>query len=81
MIDDNDKVRTEENDNEILKDCLMYNNAQVYKNALDVRLDCFGSENLQVAVAHEDLAYATYVNEYSTGEYLTNQRPVFSHVT
>ena len=42
--------------------------AKVYKNALDVRLDCFGSENLQVAVAHEDLAYATYVNEYSTGE-------------
>ena len=41
---------------------------KVYKNALDVRLDCFGSENLQVAVAHEDLAYATYVNEYSTGE-------------
>jgi len=42
---------------------------QVYKNALDVRLDCFGSENLQVAVAHEDLAYATYVNEYSTGKF------------
>ena len=43
---------------------------QVYKNALDVRLDCFGAENLQVAVAHEDLAYATYVNEYSRGEKL-----------
>jgi len=42
---------------------------QVYKNALDVRLDCFGEENLQVAVAHEDLAYATYVNEYSTGKF------------
>jgi len=42
---------------------------QVYKNALDVRLECFGSENLQVAVAHEDLAYATYVNEYSTGRF------------
>lgn len=42
---------------------------QVYKNALDVRLDCFGAENLQVAVAHEDLAYATYVNEYSTGKF------------
>jgi tetratricopeptide (TPR) repeat protein len=42
---------------------------QVYKNALDVRLECFGSENLQVAVAHEDLAYATYVNEYSTGKF------------
>lgn len=42
---------------------------QVYKNALDVRLECFGAENLQVAVAHEDLAYATYVNEYSTGKF------------
>jgi len=42
---------------------------QVYKNALDVRLECFGRENLQVAVAHEDLAYATYVNEYSTGKF------------
>jgi len=42
---------------------------QVYKSALDVRLDCFGEENLQVAVAHEDLAYATYVNEYSTGKF------------
>ena len=29
-----------------------------------MRLDCFGAENLQVAVAHEDMA--TYVNEYST---------------
>jgi len=42
---------------------------QVYKSALDVRLECFGKENLQVAVAHEDLAYATYVNEYSTGKF------------
>lgn len=42
---------------------------QVYKNALDVRLDSFGAENLQVATAHEDLAYATYVNEYSTGKF------------
>jgi len=42
---------------------------QVYKTALDVRLECFGTENLQVAVAHEDLAYATYVNEYSTGKF------------
>merc|ERR1712013_552968 len=41
----------------------------IYKNALDVRLECFGRENLQVAVAHEDLAYATYVNEYSTGKF------------
>lgn len=35
-----------------------------------MRLDCLGAEKLQVAVALEDLAYATYVNEYSTGEKL-----------
>ena len=54
---------------------------KVYKNALDVRLDCFGSENLQVAVAHEDLAYATYVNEYSTGECVdyTTPPPPYPH--
>ena len=40
---------------------------QVYKNALEVRKQSFGGENLQVALAHEDLAYATYVNEYSSG--------------
>lgn len=49
-------------------DCITQS-MQVYKNALDVRLECFGKENLQVAVAHEDLAYATYVNEYSTGRF------------
>ena len=40
---------------------------QVYKNALEVRKQSFGGDNLQVALAHEDLAYATYVNEYSSG--------------
>ena len=35
-----------------------------------MRLDCFGAENLQVAMAHKDLASATYVNAYSTGEKL-----------
>ena len=32
----------------------LLNSNQVYENALDVRLDWFGTENLQVAVAHED---------------------------
>ena len=40
---------------------------QVYQNALQVREDSFGGDNVQVALAHEDLAYATYVNEYSSG--------------
>ena len=40
---------------------------QVYQQALKVRKACFGGDNLQVALAHEDLAYATYVNEYSSG--------------
>ena len=44
---------------------------QVYQQALKVRKNCFGGDNLQVALAHEDLAYATYVNEYSTGKYST----------
>jgi len=42
---------------------------QVYKNALEVRKASFGGENLHVALAHEDLAYATYVHEYSSGKF------------
>lgn len=42
---------------------------QVYQQALKVRKACFGGDNLQVALAHEDLAYATYVNEYSSGKF------------
>jgi len=42
---------------------------QVYQQALKVRKNCFGGDNLQVALAHEDLAYATYVNEYSSGNF------------
>jgi len=49
-------------------DCIS-SSMQVYRNALDVRLECFGPNNLQVAIAHEDLAYATYVFEYSTGKF------------
>ena len=49
-----------------------------YQKHLKVRRTCFGgfylesnipSFNLQVALAHEDLAYATYVAEYSTGRF------------
>ena len=42
---------------------------QVYKNALEVRKASFGGDNLHVALAHEDLAYATYVHEYSSGKF------------
>lgn len=42
---------------------------QVYQTALDVRLSVFGGNNLHVAIAHEDLAYASYVHEYSSGKF------------
>ncbi|PSN31061.1 Amyloid protein-binding protein 2 [Blattella germanica] len=40
------------------------------RNALDIRKAIFGKFNLHVAVAHEDLAYALYVYEYSSGRFL-----------
>lgn len=41
----------------------------VLQNALDIRQAVFGGNNLHVAVAHEDLAYASYVQEYSSGRF------------
>jgi len=49
-------------------DCIA-KSMQVYQNALDVRRESFNGDNLQVALAHEDLAYATYVKEYSSGKF------------
>ncbi|XP_071442757.1 amyloid protein-binding protein 2 isoform X2 [Hetaerina americana] len=43
---------------------------QVYKTALNIRLSVFGKWNIHVASAHEDLAYALYVHEYSSGRFL-----------
>ncbi|GAB1602277.1 amyloid protein-binding protein 2-like [Argonauta hians] len=43
---------------------------KVYQMALDIRLSVFGGNNFHVAVAHEDLAYASYVHEYSSGNFL-----------
>ncbi|KAG8231737.1 hypothetical protein J437_LFUL012015 [Ladona fulva] len=43
---------------------------QVYKTALDIRQKVFGMWNLHVASAHEDLAYALYVHEYSSGRFV-----------
>jgi len=37
--------------------------------ALDIRQSVFGGNNLYVAIAHEDLAYASYVLEYSSGHF------------
>ncbi|XP_013792359.1 amyloid protein-binding protein 2-like, partial [Limulus polyphemus] len=41
----------------------------VYQKALDVWQTAFGGYNLHVAIVHEDLAYASYVHEYSSGNF------------
>lgn len=41
----------------------------VYKEALSIKQRVFGNSNLNVAIAHEDLAYALYVLEYSSGRF------------
>lgn len=41
----------------------------VYQLALKLKQVMFGTENLQVAVAEDELAYALYVNEYSSGRF------------
>jgi tetratricopeptide (TPR) repeat protein len=44
---------------------------QAYEKALTVREKILGKENLLVARAYEELAYATYVNEYNSGQFKT----------
>jgi hypothetical protein len=39
------------------------------QTALEIREAIFGKTNLHVAVAHEELAYALYVYEYSSGKF------------
>jgi len=39
------------------------------QTALEIRETIFGKFNLHVAVAHEELAYALYVYEYSSGRF------------
>ena len=41
----------------------------LYQEAFRTRLYVFGYNNLHVATAHEDLGYALYVHEYSTGDF------------
>lgn len=42
---------------------------QIYHEALEYRKSIFGEDNIHTAVAHEDLAYALYVHEYSSGNF------------
>ena len=37
---------------------------EIYKIAVDVRLDCFGADNFQVALAYKNLAYENLAKEY-----------------
>lgn len=43
----------------------------LYKSqtALDIRQSVFGGKNIHVATAHEDLAYSSYVHQYSSGKF------------
>lgn len=41
----------------------------IYKQALSIKQRVFGSTNLNVAISHEDLSYALYVLEYSSGRF------------
>jgi hypothetical protein len=43
---------------------------QAYRTALIIREKCLGPKNLLVATGYKDLAYATYVHEYSTGKFI-----------
>ncbi|VEN53775.1 unnamed protein product [Callosobruchus maculatus] len=42
---------------------------KVYDKALSIRKEVFERNNIHVALGHEDLAYALYVNEYSSGRF------------
>lgn len=42
---------------------------KVYERALSIRKEVFEKNNIMVATAYEDLAYALYVNEYSSGRF------------
>lgn len=41
----------------------------IFQFALEIRESIFGKMNLLVAIAHEELAYALYVHEYSSGKF------------
>lgn len=41
----------------------------LFQFALEIRESIFGKMNLLVAIAYEELAYALYVQEYSSGKF------------
>lgn len=41
----------------------------ILQTALDIRQSVFGGKNIHVATAHEDLAYSSYVHQYSSGKF------------
>ncbi|KZC14496.1 Amyloid protein-binding protein 2 [Dufourea novaeangliae] len=47
----------------------LINSVTVYKKALEIRKYVFSKMNLHVALAHEDLAYALYVCDYTSGKF------------
>lgn len=49
-------------------DCI-HHCVKVIKRALDIKKATFKRRNIYVATALEDLAYALYVHEYSTGRF------------
>ena len=42
---------------------------KVYQNATHITDVIFGNNNIKTAIAHEDLSYAEYVNDYGNGSY------------
>ncbi|KAM8719688.1 hypothetical protein ACLKA7_005850 [Drosophila subpalustris] len=54
----------------------VYQSVNVYKECLTVRRGIFGNMNFHVAIAHEDLSYAYYVHDYSTGDFSCAQNHV-----
>lgn len=44
---------------------------KVYQQALNIRSSVFVKYNINVAIAHEDLAYVLYVHQYSSGSFTT----------
>lgn len=52
----------------------------IYEKALSIKKEVFGNNNLNVAVAHEDLAYALYVQEYSSGHFESAEEHIKSAI-
>ncbi|XP_014245237.1 amyloid protein-binding protein 2 isoform X2 [Cimex lectularius] len=53
----------------LLNSDAMKDSVTVYEKALSLKEEIFGPRNLQVAIAHEELAYALYVHEYCSGNF------------